>query len=1612
VADIQIPEKFRDRWFSKRFGTDIQERIQNAGDSITIDFADCEWVDPIPMMALLCHLQTWANSPTSANSRELVVDLGGFSTRTQDLGKARARLYLAAHGFLRTMIEVCPGAIVRYESTLEQFPFLFDASQLHQLEDAISMTANCSLLYGKDPVCPPMLLMSGQEPSIIATFVDKAVTTMDSHLFSGRQSEFLFRDSALVRVRQVATEIVMNASEHAYADAVEGPICLYARVRRHSDHASEEGAEHTKHSPLIDHIQNVTSGRYIELYICDIGLGLCHHADQWADSTSDTGMRAEVTRALKSKGSRVQQLLSMAFRRPISRYRRGQYSGTQARSNVTGLAHVNTVLSSQKDRSRVLVSPVWTASQHPRPPDYNGGPSDRHFTTAEPEGIAPSGTFFHFAITISNSELPLDGWLVPLAPGVFGPAWYRPQDAFMDDAYSGANHLPAVFDLASRLAENKEIRKQGVLSVGADFESYLKDGGDVSVIRMSRDFRKNLTDDLVSRWLEQISSSQSAPILAFCDLSRAQAILLAEHLRGFAPDVKVALPDRPNVRPPRILILSEDLISQMLVIDPKWHNRFWSNKADLLEPSLLLQVIRTLRHFDSKYFWERVDHISAPLLLRDVRWTSDGDRATDLRLPTYLDYSLAVQNRELAKVVRRALRRVLAAFPGHNAVAIDELIKPDLSDASRWMARPAATDAPPTLFVISSVVTGSTVQREARYRGIPEAVVTCFLVDASPRQRKDESQFSYYSALEWNPSTPPFFSQADFLWEREPGTPFVRPFVKGAKNDQSRKSLIKSVARNNKDRADNDRLPPSAAESYHDWHRDQLLKVGHWSIDRRHGLVEINHLGALRMFADSAKGFYEWLSHELSERSKSIARPLLVYPPGRLNAIMVRHLFKLQDQDGSPRLGDRWQVIPINFLPDIGDGLKRLTPLTEEHIKTGHGAVGGTVFFLDIGYVGNRTFRHTQRQLVVLGVKNVIGFGLLNRASSPAFTEEMAKSEVNCYWRMDVPSLDDERSCPICGSLKAMTALLERTRRFQSGSSIYVERVFTNWQLTDAGQTWEEYGLLPIELKKPLRKKFGFIPPKATESATIPAAAPVDQLPLLTVDGEPIPASQPPVTWWPSHTVDWRYVWLRDSAQAVTYAIEIARTQSAPLYPLRLAQQLAEPANAATHDYVGLSAAVEVLSCYLLLCSHDLGLATKEAGGAQLLRYLARMEGAPVSAEDSAARIRFARLRELAGLALINCDGVTKRLLLDEVISILAETRIVNPETRVALMAAIMNPADDGHSIRAGESRFDQKVVDRLHDPQRRNTDDTNTLRWNYWLLTICEQTLLDQFNAALTFFGAGPQHGDCIKRLKEAENDSNQTAGWALCRSALQSAHSLIRRASAIKKDGAESDVGSGELFNALCKLDDENIKQVVLLSRQDTPSLYQRNVKLAMRLINTARASFQGAMIRFEPSSYRSSLDRVVREVSARVAVATTPNTSHIHTILTNFSLADGARYLLFGDELKLLIERLAKEALENSSDDAVAPPEDFRTCDQNLRARLWILILADENGKVSVDFRNSGKQPCLRPNDFERRAEDMAPVHRQLGTEISRLAPLAGADHWYRTQIVFRWIQGGRS
>ncbi|WP_294987924.1 hypothetical protein [Sulfuritalea sp.] len=1609
LSPLKLPHSFRDRWFSVYFGKEIQDYLSTAGPEIEIDLSACEWIDPIPAMAMLCNLCLWANRHID-NNPKISVNLGEASTRSKDVSKSRARLYLASHGFLRSIANVCQSTTFQFQSSLDGYDREFRLSSIRRLEEAVSMTAGCNLLYGVDPGIPPTLLMSGKSAAEVASFVDDAIRSMDTKLFSGRQSEFMYRDSALVRVRQVATEVLLNASEHAYPVGPPGPICIYARLRQHGDHLADEDKESTSACPLVDHIHEVTSGKYIELFVCDVGVGLCHHSADWAASSSDKSLRKRIESAQRgNRKVKIGRLVSLVFREPVSRHKRDFGAGTRDRSNVTGLRHVNTVLTKQSDRSRLFVSPIWNSGRHPRPSTGYDHTSPEHFAPIFPEGSHPTGTYFHFALEVSHSALSLEGWLTPSSSQGNVPFCSLLREVFADSVTTSGT-LP-VFDLAAYLAQDDPSPELTLAQIAQAFEQKAQTSTSTLVIRMSRDFRKNLTDALVDRWLSICSNNETATTLAFCDLSRAQAILLSEHIQSLVPNGNTFGTRNPK----RILIVSEDLISLTLQLRASERSRACFKPMGRHDLDMVAQVARALRETDSDAFWQRADNLDVPLLLKDVSWSTALDGGNASVLPIYLDYSLAVQHRELAKIVRRALRRALAAFPGHIALPIDELIRPDLADASRWMERSPIDSATPKCFVISSVVTGSTVTREARYRGIPSAVLACFIAPTNPSMPLDEQRFRYFSALRWTPKSVPQRSPSPYAWERIPGTPFVRPLKPDCESEQTKISLIRPVSRVIEDRGADEHRQPSVSESYHEWHRDQLLKIGHWNIERRHDLVEINHLNALQTSAVSGKGFYEWLANQLSERAKGAAFPMLVYPPGRLNAIMVRHLFKMRDLNGNRRLDDRWRAIPISYLPDIGDGLKQITQLAEQHIRETKGAIGGTVFFLDIGYVGNRTFRHTQRQLLALGVEKVVGFGLLNRTSAPALTESSTDNQIQCYWRLDVPSLDDQRSCPICSGLRAIDALWERTNRFQPMIRQQVEKIYEDWALADPGQQWEEHGLIPLRLPKPISKKFGF---RIRPNEPVVNREQVAQRSLISDDGKPtLSDPEPRQTWWERDQVlNWNYIWLRDSAQATAYGIEIARTLCTPTYPLRLAREFAEEQDSGKDTFAGIAIAIEVLGSYLLLSSHEIPVAVKESAGVQLLRYLAMLESATSDFIAEVSADRLSRLRGLTSLALINLDGPTKRLLLDEILNLVTSTRFINDETRIALMTVLLESADEGSQTNDLNAPFKDRIRELLKSDHIKNSDAANIVRSNYWALTLSEHTLAEQFRHALRFFGAGIAHGDCMDRLKDAESwaGDQPIPSWALCRTTLQTALSMICRGASSSFAVQTSDVVPGELFNALCTISPEDLQMLRAMSTRNVGERTSTEVRNAIDLVVRIRESFQSSMTRFENTSPANGFSSMLSRIKTTVLRTAAERVNEVAIAVGHrkYCQAEGARYLLFGTELDVLLDRLVKDALRNAPTSRIDIPPWLQSAGISIQARANIILIGSSNGTILLSVWNCGRETSDE-DAFIRQQDSLAIVHSTLGTQIRRrVKPDQNNRKWFCTEVQFSWVLGGKS
>jgi hypothetical protein len=687
--------------------------------------------------------------------------------------------------------------------------------------------------------------------------------------------------------------------------------------------------------------------------------------------------------------------------------------------------------------------------------------------------------------------------------------------------------------------------------------------------------------------------------------------------------------------------------------------------------------------------------------------------------------------------------------------------------------------------------------------------------------------------------------------------------------------------------------------------------------------------------------------------------------------------------------------------------------------------------------VGNRTFRHTARQLRSLGISELIGLGLVNRTSYPALPEEMNNPEIECYWRLDVPTLNDERSCPICKGLESLLTLREKASTVQPGLASCIDEIRNGWKLSEPSQSWWDHGIEPIELRSKathprLEKKFGFTPPIPTESSPSPQLlTSFIQQQLIDSDGNTVVNDE--ITHknrWRSDEVTWNTVFLRTSTQACVYAIEVARTLAEPDYPWRLAEEIAATTESPLHDSLGVeslrsgaAAAVQIAATYLLLCGGDLSLASRELGAKLLIKQLLLLERDVVNESHESTLVQLRRLRGLATLALVNLGSSTKHLISEQIVKLIAEFRLINPETCIALMAVVSYDEMAEQKTDASQHSFAVQVK-RLYDELSRNQEDSaKCLIWNFHAITVTERSLKEQFENAVRFFGAASHHGQFaeIKARSEVMQVNSQekrhgfydpNAGWAQLRIGLLRAHSIIFHGWQGGVTVSQTEREQGELFRALCNVPMNTINQVLNGIQNTTPVDRPSIEAQAIQSVSKIRTAFHDALIRIEPNQFAEAS---VRHLKDRLTDCLMQNEKsdlprvRIVEQLKGFEVRN-MRYVLFGSELSESLINLKKEALLHSEERKTKAPDSWLTAADHT-APIWVRIIGTKSGLLKLEMWNLGKKGA-QEDDFVKGKNKIATVHQELDTKIERAVIVDddGERKWFVTMIDFRRVEGG--
>ena len=348
-------------------------------------------------------------------------------------------------------------------------------------------------------------------------------------------------------------------------------------------------------------------------------------------------------------------------------------------------------------------------------------------------------------------------------------------------------------------------------------------------------------------------------------------------------------------------------------------------------------------------------------------------------------------------------------------------------------------------------------------------------------------------------------------------------------------------------------------------------------------------------------------------------------------------------------------------------------------------------------------------------------------------------------------------------------------------------------------------------------------------------------------------------------------------------------------------------------------------------------------------------------------------------------------------------------------MAVLLDSTDEKLPVSAGTPTFDQRVRHLLQSDHVVNSDVANVVRSNYWSLTLSEHSLAEQFDHALRFFGAGEAHGDCMDRLKDAESWVTRQPGpsWASCRTTLQNAYSMICCGDEPAATDQSSSHVLGDLFRALCSFRVSDLQLLCAKSAQETVVSHSSEVKEAIDLVTRVRKSFQESMIRFETNHHDEGFSVLMTTIQKCVEGTAGPQASSVRVVLANrgYSQAVGARYLLFGIELSVLLDRLIKDALRNAPASSGNAPSEIAEYWVIGDIRALVLVVGDSTGEICLRIWNCGSD-ASDAEEFVRQQMHLAIIHRELGTRVERYAREFQNQTWFCTEIAFKWVPGGKS
>lgn len=1057
-------------WASE-FG-DFQRKIENieVAHELIVDFSELVHIGLIPLLNILVESKNFC---ARTSSRLNLCLKSKATSKLQHYMQQRhdaCLTFIASRGFIHALVPMQDGQVEYGHNKFHSLAMEDSIEAL--LKELIEIDAHEDRICLPARIVPLSQLRTGSDAEIFDIVEEwlKEMTRfgIDAHF----QSELELIDDFCHRARVLLTEVVHNAYDHSY-DHTHPDSRLWAHFGILAlIHTGDMCAAAV--APGMSQFSRGEHATFLEIVFVDTGRGMLSDLEQWASHAEGT-LQERLLRMRKNTNA-LHELGKCLFRQPLSRHSRID------RTTDTGLQHIGHVLSEREDHIRLYSDGQWFGAMFPWPDRTSGSYENLKKRTGH---TTASGTAWHYILRLDMKPHEQDD-----------PRFQRWKRIASGDVESV--RAPEDGESPWQCFDERFARESGEFYVWRD---------QIYSSHRCIWLPNSVTKQHVHQWISSINeycSSLTTPkeiTWLIADLSREQADTICRVLsrqRLGSPSILV-----------RVVIVTNDWLIGCLSATGTFtvHDDALTSTVHKKESGLIFELLKS---HDSTLFWRGIlpnkddepdadpnrDHDEAAFIDEPVIWPDDKGGSVELK--GYLDLTQALMSPRRRMIAMRALRRTWHLHSDNaECVASDELVTSLLPREARLSlqsrAKTGGTDRK-KIAVGSVYVTGSTTDK-LHQKGMQSIHLLQHGELEGNRPTSNFPQTPSRFALNWTTAEHECSRSDDKLpYERIPGTPYIGrgggkaiPIRRFERPDEKNPAFSKPF------------YGQAPKEMYEHFRKLGIAKLGHWSDGKHHDLITINLGLAIDRDALLHGPITQWLLKTLSE-FKEKGADIIVHPAHQSAEKIVQAAYEAAKRRGLIEYLPR-HIVPMHFLSSHAQTTIRIPSPTydrirelieveresrrpaEEKISSGSNdqksnkdqkeKVPVEAILLDDGALTGKTQYELEQLIQNAGATTVFHLGLVNRTGLPLYRQYIIdhyRPTHEYYWRWDVPTLGNARTCPLCHAIAQAKDLSKIVlSRFVSDE---LEAWDEKWQPQAVTSHWWRHGLAPDDL--PIKRKVTF----------------------------------------------------------------------------------------------------------------------------------------------------------------------------------------------------------------------------------------------------------------------------------------------------------------------------------------------------------------------------------------------------------------------------------------------------------------------------------------------------------------------------------------------------------